>query len=55
MNDELKQKNEPLENEQLCPRCGSNEWDWSTVWVVGMETQAKMCTDCGYVYGGDLE
>jgi hypothetical protein len=43
------------EEESHCPACNGTDWDWSTVWVVGMETQAKMCCDCGYVYGGDLE
>jgi len=42
------------DKQQICPDCGSYEWDHSTVWVSGMETQAYQCTDCGRIYGGDL-
>ena len=42
-------------DEQLCPMCGCVDWDWINCEVAGIETSAKICEECGHVYGGDLE
>jgi hypothetical protein len=52
MNEEQQREQEPTE--QPCPMCGCADYDWLNCEVAGIETTAKICEECGYVYGGDL-
>ena len=46
---------EETTTDKPCPMCGCVDWDWINCEVAGIETSAKICEECGHVYGGDLE